>query len=91
MNAAIFTLGAIVVIIGLLAAGYTVYDNKTYFFGAYGETSAVRPYATVSIPLIVVGLAIMLISALVATVKTTTKKSYVESPVRRTKVVEVEE
>ncbi len=91
MNGGLFVLGAIVLIIGLLAAGYTIYENKTYFFGAFGETNATRPYSQFSIPLIVMGLVIMLVSAMIPTVKTTTTKSYISNPVKKTKVVETEE
>jgi len=44
-----------------------------------------------SLPLVITGIIIMIIGALVPTIRTTTKKSYVESPIRKTKVIEPEE
>jgi uncharacterized membrane protein len=91
MNEGIFVLGFVILIIGVLAAGYTVYEDKTYFFGKIREESAQKPYANLSIPLIIIGILVMIISAVIPTVRTTTKRSYVEHPVKKTRIVEREE
>ncbi len=91
MNTGVFALGFIVLILGLFAAGYTIYENKTYFFGTFQENTATRPYSNLSIPLIVVGIILMFVSAIIPTVRTTTKKSYVETPVRKTKIIQTED
>ena len=92
MNTGMFLVGLIILIIGLLAAGYTVYNNKVYFFGAVQDTQASRPYADFSIPLIAIGLIVMVIGALVPSVTTTTERRSVETPVvKKTRVVERED
>ena len=91
MNEALLVSGIVLTAIGVLAAGYTVYENKTYFFGAFKETEARRPYASLSIPLIILGISIMIVSAVIPTTRTITKRSYIETPVKKTKVVEKEE
>lgn len=91
MNEGLFVLGIILLLLGVLAAGYTIYQNKSYFFGMFEEREARRPYANFSIPLIVLGIAIMIISAAIPTTRTITKRTYLETPVRKTKVIEREE
>jgi uncharacterized membrane protein len=90
MNEGLFAVGVILVFIGVLAAGYTIYNNQSYFFGAWRESTATRPYAHFSVPLIILGVLLMVVGAIMLTVKTSTKHSYVETPIRKTKVVETE-
>ena len=83
MNTALFGVGVVLVILGLIASAYVVTETDEYLFGAFTDTDAERPYAGYAIPLIVVGILLMIVGALIPTETVITKRTTVE-PVRKT-------
>ena len=51
MNTALFGLGVVLVVLGLIASAYVVTETDSYFFGVFTD----RPYGQFAIPLVVVG------------------------------------
>jgi|GEM_PF-1400034 len=91
MNSGIFVIGLIALLLGFIAYGYTVTSTDTYFFGAVKDSSAKQPYKDFAAPLMILGIALMIVGAAIPSVTTTTKKSEIVVPERRTKTVTVSE
>ena len=86
MNNTLFGLGVVLIILGILA-GFFGISNGTLVVG--NETN--RPYATLSIPLVIVGIILLIIGAIVPTRTVVRERSYTTTPERRTKRVVEEE
>lgn len=88
MNNALFFLGIILLIGGVIAYGYTVVEDRSYFFGAYTESDAVQPYRDYAWPLGIIGIVLIVVS-LALTTSVTERTVVHETPtrVRRTKTV----
>lgn len=78
MNYGVFALGVVLLLIGVLAYGYTVIDTHTYFFGAYSDTNSKHPYESYGMPFVVLGFVFMFIGLIVPGVRTTREHTVIE-------------
>jgi len=88
MNLGVFVVGLVILIAGVLASGYTITGNGVAFFASEAGS---QPYDYLAIPLIVIGLLLMVISAIIPSVTETTERKTIEHPVQTKKTTTVRE